>query len=359
MRNAVFALGRRAASIFGAPRGVGNALAVAPEMRTAYAPHRQIASSRGFATSAVSSVRATGGVATFGFTSRTKGVNLAVSTAAIATSAVATAVATTNTTETKEAIPMDALPFDKVTLYQYDVCPFCNKVKAMLDFHGVPYDVVEVNPLTKGEMKFSKDYKKVPILVVDDEQINNSSEIMRWLEEKVPSAMQLKKKNGTNKSTSKQSEKELFWMKWVDDRFVHVVTPNIYRTWGEAFDSFDYITVRGNFNFFERQAVRLSGAVSMYLISQNVLKKRHGIEDERKELFSDLNKWTTEAVGGNAFCGGSNPNLADLAVFGVLRAVKTFQTFEDAMAECPETKTWYKRMEIEVGRASRSDGIEN
>jgi len=148
-------------------------------------------------------------------------------------------------------------------------------------------------------------------------------------------------------------------MSWVDDRFVHVVTPNIYRTWTEAFASFDYITNRGNFNFFERQAVKLSGAVSMYLISQNVLKKRHGIVDERAELYKDLNQWTDAAVGTSAFCGGAAPNLADLAVFGVLRAVKTFQTFEDAMAECPDAKRWYKRMEHEVGGASRSDGVEN
>jgi len=24
------------------------------------------------------------------------------------------------------------------------------------------------------------------------------------------------------------------WAAWVDDRFVHVLTPNIYRTWGEV-----------------------------------------------------------------------------------------------------------------------------
>jgi hypothetical protein len=35
------------------------------------------------------------------------------------------------------------------------------------------------------------------------------------------------------------------------------------------------------------------------------------------------------------------------------------QTFEDAMAECPDAKRWYKRMEHEVGGASRSDGVEN
>jgi microsomal prostaglandin-E synthase 2 len=98
----------------------------------------------------------------------------------------------------------------------------------------------------------------------------------------------------------------------------------------------------------------------MYLIAHNVLKKRHGIEDERLELYKDLETWTTEAVGDKApFCGGSNPNLADLAVFGVMRAVKTFETFDDAMKASPKTDAWYKRMEKEVGAASRSDGIEN
>jgi microsomal prostaglandin-E synthase 2 len=48
-------------------------------------------------------------------------------------------------------------------LYQYDVCPFCNKVQAFLDFHNVAYTAVEVNPLTKSEMKAVTDYKMVTI----------------------------------------------------------------------------------------------------------------------------------------------------------------------------------------------------
>ena len=74
-----------------------------------------------------------------------------------------------------------------MTLYQYDVCPFCNKVKAMLDFHGIPYDVVEVNPLMKSELAFSE-YKKVPVLVVDGEQLNDSSHIMKTMEERIGGA---------------------------------------------------------------------------------------------------------------------------------------------------------------------------
>ena len=68
----------------------------------------------------------------------------------------------------------------EVTLYQYAVCPFCNKVRATLDFYNVPYRIVEVNPLIKGEIKWSK-YKKVPIVTLDGEQHNNSSDIMRDL----------------------------------------------------------------------------------------------------------------------------------------------------------------------------------
>ncbi|KAJ6773515.1 MICROSOMAL PROSTAGLANDIN E SYNTHASE-2 [Salix purpurea] len=64
-----------------------------------------------------------------------------------------------------------------VVLYQYEACPFCNKVKAFLDYYNIPYKVVEVNPISKKEIKWS-DYKKVPILKVDGEQMVDSSDIV-------------------------------------------------------------------------------------------------------------------------------------------------------------------------------------
>lgn len=45
---------------------------------------------------------------------------------------------------------------------------------AFLDYYDLPYQIVEVNPLSKKEIKWS-DYKKVPILMVDGEQMNDSS----------------------------------------------------------------------------------------------------------------------------------------------------------------------------------------
>lgn len=55
----------------------------------------------------------------------------------------------------------------QLTLYQYRTCPFCCKTRAYLDYYEIPYDIVEVNPLFKREMKFSS-YRKVPFIVSSD-----------------------------------------------------------------------------------------------------------------------------------------------------------------------------------------------
>lgn len=57
-----------------------------------------------------------------------------------------------------------------LTLYQYKTCPFCSKVRAFLDYHGLSYEIVEVNPVMRQEIKWSA-YRKVPILMVDNELV--------------------------------------------------------------------------------------------------------------------------------------------------------------------------------------------
>lgn len=49
-------------------------------------------------------------------------------------------------------------------------------VLAFLDYNDIPYKIVEVNPISKKEIKWSA-YKKVPILMVDGEQMVDSSGI--------------------------------------------------------------------------------------------------------------------------------------------------------------------------------------
>lgn len=65
-----------------------------------------------------------------------------------------------------------------------------------------------------------------------------------------------------------------------------------------------------------------------------------------------MTKLVSCAVGDKSFAGGKEPNLADLAVFGVIRAVQNTDTFYD-MLEHSKVKPWWFRMIDAVGESSR------
>ncbi|PUZ56144.1 hypothetical protein GQ55_5G272200 [Panicum hallii var. hallii] len=191
----------------------------------------------------------------------------------------------------KERPPTDLLP-QNVVLYQYQACPFCNKVR----------DIINI----------------LQRRIRPDDELTN--------------------------------EEEAKWRRWVDEHLVHMLSPNIYRTTSEALESFDYIAQHGNFSFTERFAVKYAGAAAMYMVSKK-LKKKYNITDERASLYDAANTWV-EALNGREFLGGSKPNLADLAVFGVLRPIRYLRAGKD-MVENTQIGEWYQRMENAVGEPSR------
>ncbi|WCJ42078.1 Prostaglandin E synthase 2 [Euphorbia peplus] len=254
---------------------------------------------------------------------------------------VAAATSLSGEVYAKERPPQELVP-KEVVLYQYEACPFCNKVKAVLDYYDIPYKVVEVHPFTKKQIKWSE-YKKVPILTVDGEHLVDSSDIINKLSSKIlPN-----KKVGLASADDDEEEK---WRRWVDSHLVHILSPNIYRNASEALESFDYITSNGSFGFAEKISVKYAGATAMYFVSKN-LKKKYNITDERAALYEAAETWV-DALDGRQFLGGSKPNLADLAVFGVLRPIRYLRSGKD-MVEHTRIGEWYTRMENSVGESSR------
>ena len=126
---------------------------------------------------------------------------------------------------------------------------------------------------------------------------------------------------------------------------------NIYRTGKEAFQTFDYISEAGNFGWVHREAARIVGATMMWGLS-NKLKKKYNVEgDVRESLYECANDWVL-AVGERKFMGGDAPNLADLAVFGVMKSVTGTDTFMDLQHKT-KIGPWYERMMSAVGPTSR------
>ncbi|KAI4820178.1 hypothetical protein KUCAC02_028163 [Chaenocephalus aceratus] len=265
----------------------------------------------------------------------------------------------------------------KLILYQYKTCPFCSKVRAFLDYHGLPYEIVEVNPVMRKEIKWS-DYRKVPILMVDGEvQLNDSTVIISSLrthlmnkERSMAEILQcypaMKSVNDRGKEVTEYNNKywvmlteaeslelypdkgiqkeEIKWRTWTDEWLVHLISPNVYRTTGEAMASFDYIVREGKFSPMEGFFAKYVGAAAMYIIAKR-LKSRHNLQDDvREDLYKAVNDWVAAIGKKRKFMGGDQPNLADLAVFGVLRVMEGLEAFDDMMKNS-KVKPWYRRME--------------
>ncbi|KAG6618176.1 prostaglandin E synthase 2-like [Carya illinoinensis] len=270
--------------------------------------------------------------------STARSVSVGVAGALLSVAAAATSLS--QEVHAKEPPPAELVPKD-VILYQYEACPFCNKVRAFLDYYDIPYKVVEVNPISKKEIKWS-DYKKVPILMVDGEPLTDSSDIIDKLGHRIHPQKRA--------VSDMDDDEETKWRRWVDSHLVHILSPNIYRNTSEALESFDYITSNGNFGFTERITAKYAGAAAMYFVSKK-LKKKYNITDERAALYEAAETWV-DALNGRDFLGGFKPNLADLAVFGVLRPIRNLRSGKD-MVEHTRIGDWYSRMESSVGESRR------
>lgn len=279
----------------------------------------------------------------------------------------------------------------RLSVFQYATCPFCCKVRAFLDYYGISYDVIEVNPVMRKQIKWSH-YKKVPIVIAQNEnnidQLNDSSMIVSALStffmEKdsnlfdvlkfYPTVMY--KEDGYEKTeilnryflmcqdkdldekTKEALALERKWRKWVDDTFVHVLSPNVYRTKEEAFETFHWFSKAGDwekhFSEWERTAVIYVGAYAMWFIGKR-LKKRHNLKDDvRQSFYDECNYWMNAIQKqGTPFMGGNQPNLADLAVYGVLNSVEGSGAFKDVLKNTKLGK-WYWTMKDQVNNHAGS-----
>lgn len=224
-------------------------------------------------------------------------------------------------------------------LYQYAVCPFCCKVKAALRYKGIDYETIEVHPLNKKEIAFSKGYKKVPIWVeANGTQVNDSTPIMRFLD-----------KNYNSKAIFETEEKnqveEDQWVNWSDQVLVRALPPLIYRSLPEALEAFDYITQEGKFSWLQQRLVKYSGAMVMKMVAKKTAREQ-GIADAEAHFKKCLSQWET-VLGDRKFLGREKPNGADLAIYGVLNSVENLGAFQ-WVKKNTKVHQWYEQVTMEL-----------
>lgn len=232
-----------------------------------------------------------------------------------------------------------------VQLYQYEICPFCCKVKAFLDWQKVGYSTVEVNPISKAEIKQFAPYKKVPAALVDGNQVTDSANILST----IATAMDAK-------VADELADPEVQrWLEFADKELAVLLFPNITRSFGESFEAFGYISDVPTFGAGSKAANRLAGSVAMWL-ANGKLKKKYNITDERKQLLDTVNRWT-DAVGDGPFLKGAKPGVADVAVYGVVSSIRGMAAYKEIMQSAPALRTWSDHMRTVLGDSMRIEDV--
>ncbi len=226
-----------------------------------------------------------------------------------------------------------------ITLYQFELCPFCHKVKATLDVKGLTYRTVEVNPMTKAELPELPEGapKKVPVIECEGDIVFDSSTIMAYLEERFTDEPTLTPPKISAKTLSDEIET------WVDAEFAMALPTVIYGTWGEALKAAQVTARTSNFGFFHNVSVRAGGPLIMHQVSKRILKK-NGKTDGHAWVAETLDQF--EAWLGDAdFVTGNAVSIGDVAMQGAISCVRDFPIFAEIMRR-PKIRSWFDRVQV-------------
>ncbi|KYF50054.1 Pp [Toxoplasma gondii ARI] len=235
------------------------------------------------------------------------------------------------------------------TLFQYTVCPYCTATRAVFDFFALPYEVVEVHPFNKKEIlndpRLDKTYKKVPIALLDGEQVNDSREIIRRL-----CAMHKYTSPTAETGTGKMSPGEERDIDWAYTHFLPILPACLYSTLFSSWKAFDSIAALSNFSPLERLSVRVGGPLLMFAVSR-MQKKKQGITDPAEAFENACSEWMQRVrnSGGapGPFHGGRNPDIADVVVYGLFQALRNAEVLQAVRHKNPALNAWL----LETGKA--------
>ncbi len=220
------------------------------------------------------------------------------------------------------------------TMYCFETCPFCFKVKALLGSRGIVYSKVEVDPTFKTQLKWS-DWSQVPVFVdVDGTQVNDSNYILHYIDSKDSDSFPRK---------GEDNEQDR-WMDFSNKVLGKSIVAVIYTSYRTSLRALDYVTRVDKFSFGSRVINKWLGAFIMRMVG----KSRAKMFDlpPRENLQFQLDEMSKGIEGD--FFGEREPNGADYANFGILRSMQGLNGF-DIVENHQVVSGWYGRMQEHSG----------
>ncbi|MEE4299014.1 MAG: glutathione S-transferase family protein [Pseudomonadales bacterium] len=224
-----------------------------------------------------------------------------------------------------------------ITLYQFDISPFCDKVRRALWLKRLDFRIVEVPPseAARGRWKEISPTGKFPVLEHDGRRLFDSTDIVHYLDECFPAPRLVP-------SDPAQRARVHVLEDWADEAlYFYEMTMRL--TWPENAARWVPILLAS-----EKPLVRrlfsplLPRAIRRVTDAQGIGRKaRDDIERELGRHLDAIVAW----LGDGDWLEGETLTLADIAVFVQLYCIQGAITGDEAVAARPALVAWMDRVD--------------
>jgi glutathione S-transferase len=224
-----------------------------------------------------------------------------------------------------------------ITLFQYELSPFCDKVRRVLNVKGVAYSVEEVTILDtlKGRLKQLSPASKLPVLDIDNERIADSTDIVRFLEARFPEPRLIP-------SDPREQALVHFFEDWADEALyfyemhLRFTLPHNAERWVPQASKFDGAVIR------RIASMALPKAMARTTAAQGTGRKPLAmIKRDLDRHFHMLNVW----LKGRDWLVGDHLSLADIAVFVQVDCIAGTSEGQDLLRGYEDLRDWMGAVE--------------
>lgn len=214
-------------------------------------------------------------------------------------------------------------------------CPFCWKVRGLLEHLDIEHERVQVNPMkAKKTLPSAPDWKKVPVWVDSEKNVYvDSTPIMKHID--------AAHNEGKLWETTDEERRDK-WMAWVDLHMSKATIPILYGSLFSALKTTTRVSKLEKFGFISKRLYAWAGFPIMWGIIARSRVKKDGRSP--KQLWHDLLSEFTGSFDDKQFFGGDSPDLVDLAAFGYVRSISPYPQFSQ-ITDHESGMVWYNAVE--------------
>jgi len=229
-----------------------------------------------------------------------------------------------------------------ITLFQFEISPFCDKVRRILHYKRQPYKIEEI-PLSQAFTRLRRlnSTGKVPCLQHDGRMIGDSTDIAYYLEEKFPVPPLLPKDprlHGLCHLLEDWADESLYFY----EMRLRFTLPHNARRWIPELTKYDPPWMRALANYLVPFITRR--AVSQQGIGRKPLGT---VLSDIERHVGAIGDW----LSGRDWLVGDALSLADLGVFAQLACIGGTEEGRRIIGRTPAVGEWMERVDRATGKA--------